>query len=77
MNKINKKFLALAAFASTSLSALAEGETGGFDIATVGADVVTQLGAAKVVIGTVLGAALLITVAIVIYRKFSGGIRGA
>lgn len=52
-------------------------ESTGFDIATAGADIVSQLGTAQTAIAAVLGAAILITVAIVVYRKFSGGVNRA
>lgn len=73
MNKFNKKMLAALAVVGSTLSAKAEG----FDIATSGTEIVTALGTAKTQIGLVLGAAILITIAIVVYRKFTGGVSRA
>lgn len=75
MNKFNKKVLTALAVVGSTLCAKAEGE--GFDIASSGTEIVTALGTAKTQIGLVLGAAILITIAIVVYRKFTGGVSKA
>lgn len=45
-----------------------------FDPATTAEEIVTSLGGANTAIASILGAAILITVALVVYRHFKGGI---
>lgn len=48
-----------------------------FDITTAAQEITTQLGSAQTAIASILGAAIAITVAIVVYRKFSSGLNRA
>ena len=73
-NHIKKAFTALALVGS---SVAAHAEATPFDITTAGTEIATALGTAKGQIAIVLGCAMAITIGVVIYRKFSGGVSKA